>query len=174
VTETPKIEEPKPVEIVKYIPVDNNNEPRENPVSEVTPTSQVTEIITEPTPQETIKKQANKTSSSKTIEEPIPSPTPTIEVKEATVKIENVGTYKIEIKSGDSAFSVLKKAASQNGFNLAYDTYDFGVFVTSIGGIKASNSQFWAFYYNGAFASVGASNQKVNQDDVISWKLQSF
>lgn len=172
VTESPKPETPKPVETTTYKPVANNSITQETAQIKETPTPQISEIITTPSPVKTVKKSSEKTSSSNTITKP--TPTPTIEIKEATIKIENVGTYKVEIKAGDSTFSILKRAASQNGFAIAYDTYDFGVFVTSIDGIKANNSQFWAFYYNGAFSSVGASDQKISQDDVISWKLQSL
>lgn len=172
--EIPKVETPKPIEIVKYKPVSNNSITQETAQIEETPTQQTSETIAVPTPVKTVKKTSGKSSSSNTVEEPTPTPTPTIEIKEATIKIENIGTFKVEIQAGDSAFSILKRAASQNGFGLVYDTYDFGVFVTSINGTKASNSQFWAFYYNGAFSNVGASDQKISQDDVISWKLQSF
>lgn len=174
IAETPKIEETKPIETIKYIPVDNEIGTQETQSIDETPAPVIVEKVFTPSPAKTVKKSSAKTVTTTPTSSASPLVTPTIEIKESTVKIENVGTYKVEISSNDTAFLILKRAASQNGFSISYDTYDFGVFVTSINGIKANDAQFWAFYYNGAFSNVGASDQKVSQDDVISWKLQSF
>jgi len=97
-----------------------------------------------------------------------------IEKNQATVTIENVGSYKVDLQSSDNAFEVLKRAATENGFSLDYDTYSFGVFVKNIGGITPANNQYWAFYFNGAFSQVGASDQPVQKGDSIFWQLTSF
>lgn len=97
-----------------------------------------------------------------------------VEKNQAVLVIENVGSFKIDIENGDTAFNVLKKAASQNGFNITYDEYSFGVFVTGIGGIKPTANQYWAFYYNGAFSNVGASAQEIKKGDTIFWQLASW
>ena len=97
-----------------------------------------------------------------------------VEKNQATVTIENVGSYKVDLQSGDNAFNVLQRAAAENGFNLDYDTYSFGVFIKSIGQITPANNQYWAFYYNGAFSQVGASDQPVQKGDSIFWQLTSF
>jgi hypothetical protein len=170
--ETPKIEAPTTVKTIEYSPVSEKIQTPENPTIVEEPALIAIETVITPTPAKNVKKTSSKNTTSNTIEEP--KPTPTIEINVATIKIDNVGTYQVEIANSDTAFSILKKAAAQNDFSISYDSYDFGVFVTTIGGIKANNSQFWAFYYNGAFSSVGASDQKISQDDVISWKLQSF
>ena len=95
-------------------------------------------------------------------------------LNQATVTIENVGSYKVDLQSGDNAFTALQRAASQNNFNLKYDTYSFGVFITNIGGIAPTGNQYWAFYYNGTFSNVGASDQPVHLGDNIVWQLASF
>ncbi|MEI8061078.1 MAG: DUF4430 domain-containing protein [Candidatus Berkelbacteria bacterium] len=95
-------------------------------------------------------------------------------LNQATITIENVGSYKVDLQSGDNAFNILQRAASQNNFALKYDTYSFGVFVTGIGGIVPTGNQYWAFYYNGAFSNVGALDQPVQQGDSIFWQLASF
>ena len=97
-----------------------------------------------------------------------------IEKDEATVTIQNVGAFKVQLQSSDTAFSVLKRAAAENGFPLKYDTYSFGIFVTEIGPVKPAPNQYWAFYYNGAFSNVGASDQSVKKGDNIFWQLTSF
>jgi hypothetical protein len=106
----------------------------------------------------------------KTVKKYIEVPAP----KQATVTVQGLGSYKVNIASGDTAFSILQKAAAQNGFGLDYDTYSFGVMITSIGGIKPVGNQFWAFYYNGQFANVGASDQKISADDATFWRLESY
>lgn len=97
-----------------------------------------------------------------------------VALSQATVTIENIGSFKVGIENNDTAFSVLKKAASQNGFNITYDEYSFGAFLTSIGEIKPSGNQFWAFYYNGAFSNIGASAQPIQENDNIFWQLASW
>ena len=97
-----------------------------------------------------------------------------IERNEATVIIENVGSYKINLQNGDNAFTVLERASAENGFALTYDTYPFGVFITGIGGITPTGNQYWAFYYNGAYSNVGASSQPVQKGDSIVWRLATF
>ena len=95
-------------------------------------------------------------------------------VYEATVTIKNVGSYKVAVTAGDNAFTALKKASEQYGFKIEYDTYSFGVFVTSIAGNKPAANQFWAFYYNGKFSDVGAQDQSVSANDTTFWQMESF
>lgn len=96
------------------------------------------------------------------------------EAIQATVTIQNIGSFKVDLSGNDTAFSVTKKAAEQYGFGLKYTLYSFGAFVTSIGNIAPSGSQYWAFYYNGAYSNVGASDQKISKDNNIFWQLASF
>lgn len=55
------------------------------------------------------------------------------------------------------------------------ESSEFGEFVTSIEGVEAdSSSEFWAFYVNGAQASVGADSYVAQEGDKIEWTLESF
>lgn len=49
-------------------------------------------------------------------------------------------------------------------------------FVTSIDGLEAKEGkrEFWAFYVNGKQAEVGAGTYKVQNGDVISWKIENY
>lgn len=94
--------------------------------------------------------------------------------KQASVIVQGIGSFKVDIKSSDNAFTLLKRAATKNGFDIKYDTYSFGVFITEIGGIKPAGNQYWAFYYNGRFSNVGASDQKIANSDTTFWRLESF
>lgn len=162
----------KIVEVPKYITVRD---------VVIAPTENSTEtIVAEPIQTETVVQPVIKTittTTKKTTPKPtavvIEKPAP-VELNEASVTISGLGTYKVEVTPSDTAISLLQKAGTKNGFSITYDTYSFGVFVTSIGGIKAENGKFWAFYYNGAFSSVGASDQKVSNGDTTSWKLENM
>ena len=119
---------------------------------------------------------------------PMPAPEPqvitqtvtkTVVVKEepeptASITIEGLGSYNMEVGSADTAFGILQEAAAENGFALEFQKYEFGVFVTAIGGVKPSGNKYWAFYYNGKYSQVGASDQMVKEGDSIYWKLDSF
>jgi TolA-binding protein len=97
-----------------------------------------------------------------------------VEKNQAVVTIENLGSYRVDLQSNDNAFTILKRASEQNGFPIEYQEYSFGVFITSIGGIKPSGNQYWAFYYNGKYSIVGASSQPISKNDTTFWKLESF
>lgn len=120
---------------------------------------------------------------------PAPSPAPTPEIQTVTktvvvkekpkptvnVTIQGVGSYHVATKSGDTALSALKRAASQNGFTVDLTTYEgMGAFVTGISNIKPAGNQYWAFYYNGQYSMVGASAQKISDGDTTFWRLESF
>lgn len=94
--------------------------------------------------------------------------------KQASVIVQGIGSFKVDLKSGDTAFTVLKRAATANGFDIKYDNFSFGVFVTEIGGIKPVGNQYWAFYYNGRYSNVGASDQKISNGDTVFWRLETF
>lgn len=119
--------------------------------------------------------------------QPAPAPEPivktvtkTVVVKEkpkptANITIQGVGSYNVEIKTGDTAFSILQRAAAENGFAVESTTYEgLGAFVTAIAGIKPEGNQYWAFYYNGQYSMVGASAQAISNGDTTFWRLESF
>ncbi len=93
---------------------------------------------------------------------------------QTSVTVQGVGSYQVDVVSGDNAFTSLQKAAKIGGFPIDYQTYSFGVFVTSIGNTKPAANEYWAFYYNGNFSNVGASDQKISDNDTTFWRLESF
>ncbi len=93
---------------------------------------------------------------------------------ETSVTVQGVGSYKVDVASGDTAFTVLKKASKVGGFPMEYTDYSFGTFVTSIGDTKPKANEYWAFYYNGNFSDVGASDQKISDNDTTFWRLETF
>lgn len=97
-----------------------------------------------------------------------------VEKNQAVVTIENLGSYRVDLQNNNNAFTILKEAGAENGFPVEYQEYSFGVFVTAIGGIKPAGNQYWAFYYNGKYSTVGASSQPIFKNDTTFWKLESF
>lgn len=114
------------------------------------------------------------TSSPTPTNTPTPTPTPT-PIAQATVIIGNVGSFKVDSKEEDTAFSILLRAGQDNGFTVEYQIYEgLGVFITCIASICGHDSYYWAFYYNGGYSMVGASSQSVNSGDITEWKFESF
>lgn len=73
-----------------------------------------------------------------------------------------------------SVFDLLKKAATDNNFNLEYKDYggDLGVLVQAIGS-KAGNAKtnmFWEYWVNDTHADIGASGYKLKNGDIVEWK----
>ena len=94
---------------------------------------------------------------------------------QVSVSIQNVGSYKVDLKTNDTAFTVLARAASENNFALNYQNYTgMGAFVTGIRDINPTGNQYWSFYYNGKISDVGASSQSVSGGDTTFWELASF
>lgn len=95
---------------------------------------------------------------------------------QATVSVQNVGSYKVDLKAGDTAFSILQRAADNNNFKIDATNFggDMGYMVNSIDGIVPVGKQYWSFYYNGKYSDVGASGQPVSTGDTIFWELASF
>ncbi len=47
-------------------------------------------------------------------------------------------------------------------------------FINAIDGQKPEGRQFWAFYVNGAQASVGAKDYTTKTGDQIEWRLEAY
>ena len=136
-----------------------------------TPTLTATATWT-PTPTPTSTWTPTPTPTSTPTITPTPIPTP---IEQATVAIEDVGTYTIDLQTDDTAFTILLRAGSKNGFTIEYQTYEgLGAFVTCIANICSHDNFYWAFYYNGSYSMVGASSQSVSDGDTTTWKFESF
>ena len=147
-------------------------------IAENTQPTQSTQIV-QPSPQQPSSSpsvpQVNTTPS-----EPQPQPPPAeIPKKKATVEIAQIGSYQVELRDEDSAFSILLRAGQENNFSVKYTEYTgMGVFVDCLGGICSQNfgtgGTYWAFYYNGTYSQVGASLQPVVENDLASWKFETW
>lgn len=103
----------------------------------------------------------------------ISTPTPQ---KLATVSIQNLGDYQVEIQDDDTAFSILLRAAQKYNFTISYQDYgDMGAFINCIGGIcGGKENYYWMLYYNGRLSGVGASSLPINDRDITTWKFENY
>ena len=104
-----------------------------------------------------------------------PPVSPPVQKEHATVKIGQLGSFQVELKENDTAFSILLRAGSENGFDVNYIWYEgLGAFINCIGGICGHDNYYWAFYYNDQYSMVGASNQPVKDKDETTWKFETW
>jgi len=147
-------------------------------VSDEVVISNVATPMPSPSAPKILKVRTSPTPTRTSTPTPTPTPTsaPTPVIKQVTVEIQNQGIYKVELQENDNAYTVLARAAAENGF--ALETIDYGgslgIMVTGIGGVNAHDNYFWAFYYNGAMSMVGASSQPVSDGDTTSWKFETW
>jgi len=86
----------------------------------------------------------------------------------AICPIEN-GVVTYDGQENKTAFDILKSLCEVKS-----SSSDFGEFVTSIDGITADDSNYWAFFVNDEYANVGASSYKTKEGDVIRWQLETI
>ena len=67
-------------------------------------------------------------------------------------------------KDGQTALDLLKDSAQ-----VEYQEFDFGVMVTSINGLAADDTHYWALYVNDEYATAGASETVLKVGDTMQW-----
>jgi hypothetical protein len=98
----------------------------------------------------------------------------------ATVKIDfgnqTIKSYNITTKN-NTVYGFLLEAAKKGGYNVNttyYGTFD-SIFIDSIANIEnGDDNKFWVYYINEQSGSVGADKQKVENDDLIEWKFETY
>ena len=83
-----------------------------------------------------------------------------------------MSSVKVEIKSGDSVYDVLKRACQQKGIVVSAQNTSLGIYVAGINGIyeKAAGSESgWKYKLNGSYPGDSAGDVKVKDGDVIEW-----
>lgn len=78
-------------------------------------------------------------------------------------------TFEYQGEDGKNALDLLKAK-----HQVETQHYEFGDFVTSINGVKADSSHFWAMYVNGEMSQVGASAYLTKSTDTIKWQLEKI
>ncbi|MDP4107584.1 MAG: DUF4430 domain-containing protein [Bacillota bacterium] len=80
--------------------------------------------------------------------------------------------YKIDIVGQPTALQLLQVTLGSDKIGLQ-DT-QYGPMVISIDGTSAQGNSYWAFYVNGQYASVGADSYKLQPNDQITFKLETY
>ena len=82
-------------------------------------------------------------------------------------------TYNVTVTNDTSAYAATLEAG-KNNFEIGVTWHDeFGAYVSSIDGISSEDSNYWALYYNGEYAPLGAVDLVLIEGDSITWKYES-
>jgi hypothetical protein len=81
---------------------------------------------------------------------------------------EHAATYS-GVSAGD-AYGALREAADKNAISLSTKTYDFGIFIESIGGKQTTAAKAWIYSVNGTPGTVAADKAMVKNGDSVEWK----
>lgn len=74
------------------------------------------------------------------------------------------------IQDSDTAYSLLDKLATERGWTLQAQKYDFGVFVQSIDGSESTADMAWIYFVNGESGNVAADQYQLDRGDIVEWK----
>lgn len=69
-----------------------------------------------------------------------------------------------------TAYDALVVGAKKENLSVTTKTYDFGIFVESIGEKKSSAENAWIFFVNGASGTQAADKTKIQSGDSVEWK----
>lgn len=70
---------------------------------------------------------------------------------------------------GETAFDLLLAE-----HEVAYKEYDFGVFIESIDGLAGDDTHYWALYFNGEYAKVGADQLELMVGDEVEFRYEEL
>ena len=85
----------------------------------------------------------------------------------------HIDSYNIKIANA-TVFSVLMQASEEYNFTVGAEYYDQyqSHYIYSINSVNEGNNNFWQYYLNGDYGTVGADLQSVKDNDCIEWKFQ--
>lgn len=72
--------------------------------------------------------------------------------------------------ANSNAWELLKNSEQQ----IAYQEYDFGIYIEEINGLKANADNFWAIYVNDEKSLVGIQDIILNLGDVIEFRYETI
>jgi hypothetical protein len=77
----------------------------------------------------------------------------------------------VEVKEGDTVYSLLTKKMNETGSPVTAKSYDFGLMVESINNISASATHFWSYSVNEQAGNVAADKYILKNGDKVEWKF---
>ncbi len=95
----------------------------------------------------------------------------TLKVSDGNKDVQYSGKTDTEYLSG-----LMDELKNSDDFDYESFVGDYGMYITSVNGIKADDSQktYWAIYVNGEYGQYGADSQPVNDGDTYALKLESY
>lgn len=80
--------------------------------------------------------------------------------------------YESKISEEISVYDFMDKLRTEEKIDFKEKNYSgMGKFIEEINGIK-NGEKYWIYYVNGEKATIGVSNYKINEGDIISWKYE--
>ena len=84
----------------------------------------------------------------------------------------NETKYETEIAKNETVYDLMNKLKTEGKINFKEKTYSgMGKFIEEINGIK-NGEKYWIYYVNGEKATIGVSNYKINEGDIVSWRYE--
>ena len=81
--------------------------------------------------------------------------------------------YENEISEEISVYDFMYNLRTKGEIDFKEKTYSgIGKFIEEINGIK-NGEKYWIYYVNGEKATIGVSNYKINEGDIVSWKYEN-
>lgn len=82
--------------------------------------------------------------------------------------------FNIELKEGETAFSLLKEKSGEIGLILETKTYDIGTMIEKIGDKKnGDDGKYWLYYLNGEMPQISADKYLLKIGDIIEFKFKN-
>lgn len=82
-------------------------------------------------------------------------------------------SFKTQFQEKMTAFDLLSRGAENLSLTLETKTYDIGIFIEAIGGIKnGKDSKYWMYYVNGELPMVSADKEELKSGDAVEFKFE--
>ncbi|MEK7185548.1 MAG: DUF4430 domain-containing protein [Patescibacteria group bacterium] len=82
-------------------------------------------------------------------------------------------SHQISVPVGSSVYDAMNNVASTTSFRFVAKHFSgLGYFIEQINGVKNVNGAFWTLYINGIYSTVGASEYRLKDGDLVEWKFE--
>ena len=78
------------------------------------------------------------------------------------------------VAAGSSAWDAIRQSLGES--RVAYEDFggDLGILISGFDGLKVTGNRFWSFSVNGVSSEVGVSGYKVQEGDLLQFKVETF
>ncbi len=84
-------------------------------------------------------------------------------------------TYDASVTEGGNGYDLMQALENEGNFTFHAKEYPgLGYFIDTINDASGSPGSYWIYYINNKKASVGVSEYKVKDGDVIEWKQEGY